>query len=99
MVQLQLNTKIASLHNSTPFSLFYGRAFTDFSNFEASESKLLSPKDLDQRLEYLTNIVFPAISAKSKASQKQMIDKFNRSHHITEFPPGSFVMIKDMEAT
>ncbi|KAF9198034.1 hypothetical protein BGZ59_004950, partial [Podila verticillata] len=28
-----------------------------------------------------------------------MIDKFNRSHHITEFPAGSHVMIKDMEAT
>jgi transposase InsO family protein len=99
MVQLQLNTKVASLHSSTPFSLFYGRAFAGFSNFEAAKSQLLGPKDLDQRLEYLTNIVFPAISEKSKASQKQMIEKFNRSHHITEFPAGSFVMIKDMEAT
>jgi transposase InsO family protein len=99
MVQLQLNTKVASLHSSTPFSLFYGRAFAGFSNFEAAKSQLLGPKDLDLRLEYLTNIVFPAISEKSTASQKQMIAKFNRSHLITEFPPGSHVMVKDMEAT
>lgn len=99
MVQLQLNTKVASLHSSTPFSLFYGRAFAGFSNFETAESKLLSPTDLDERLVYLTNIVFPAISVKSKASQKQMIEKFNRSHHITDFPAGSYVMIKDMDAT
>ena len=98
-VQLSLNTKVASLHSSIPFSLFYGRAFSSVSNFEEVKSELLTPADLDDRIAYLTNIVFPAISAKSKASQKQMIDKFNRSHHLTEFPVGSFVMIKDMEAT
>ncbi|GJJ71582.1 hypothetical protein EMPS_03932 [Entomortierella parvispora] len=98
-VQFSLNTKVASLHSSTPFSLFYGRAYSSVSNFKQIKSELLTPEDLDDRLEYLTNIVFPAISEKSKASQKQMVDKFNRSHHITEFPVGSFVMTKDMEAT
>ncbi|GJJ77462.1 hypothetical protein EMPS_09821 [Entomortierella parvispora] len=97
-VQFSLNTKVASLHSSTPFSLFYGRAYSSVSNFKQIKSEL-TPEDLDDRLEYLTNIVFPAISEKSKASQKQMVDKFNRSHHITEFPVGSFVMTKDMEAT
>lgn len=82
-----------------PFSLFYGRAFAGVSNFDTVESKLLSPKDLDERLQYLTNIVFPAISSRSKATQNEMIKKFNHSHHITEFPVGSHVMIKDMEAT
>ena len=99
IVQLQLNTKIASLHSSTSFSLFYGRAFSGFSNLKETESDLLSPKDLDDRLVYLTNTVFPAISEKSSATQNQMIAKFNRSHLLTEFPPGSFVMVKDMEAT
>ena len=86
MVQLQLNTNVASLHSSTLFSLSYGHAFAGFSNFDAVESDLLGPKDLDQRLEYLTNIVFPAISEKSKASQKQMIDQvqsFSPYHRIS----------------
>ena len=99
MVQLQLNTKVTSFHNSTPFSLFYGRAFAGLQDFSAAESRLLEPKDLDERLDYLTKLVFPAISDKSTVTQKQMIQKFNRSHHLTEFPVGSHVMIKDEEAT
>jgi hypothetical protein len=99
MVQLQLNTKVTSLHSSTPFSLFYRRAFAGIKDFSAAESKLLRPKDLDERLEYLTNLVFPAISEKAKAMQKQMMEKFNCSHHITEFPVGSHVMIKDEDAS
>ena len=99
MVQLQLNTKVASLHSSMPFSFFYGRAFAGIQDFSAAESRLLSPKDLDKRLEYLTNLVFPAISEKAKATQKQMLEKFNHSHHITEFPVGSHVMIKDEDAS
>ncbi|KAG0084401.1 hypothetical protein BGZ92_009917, partial [Podila epicladia] len=80
-------------------TLFYGRAFAGLQDFSAAESRLLDPKDLDERLDYLTKLVFPAISDKSKVTQKQMIQKFNRSHHITEFPVGSHVMIKDEEAT
>jgi hypothetical protein len=30
---------------------------------------------------------------------KYVSAKFNRSHHFTEFPPGSYVMVKDMEAS
>ena len=98
MVELQLNTKVASLHSSMPFSLFYGRAFTGIQDFFAAGSRLLIPKDLDERLEYLTKLVFPAISEKAKTTQKQMLEKFNHPHHITEFPVGSHVMIKDEDA-
>lgn len=100
-VQLQLNTKVAGLHSSTPYSLFYGRALADFSSLGKSDtqSRLLSPKDLEDRLSYLTTIVFPAISDRSSSTQQEMVAKFNRSHLITEFPAGSYVMVHDMEAT
>lgn len=99
MVQFLMNNRIASLHSSTPFSLFYGRAYPGLLDFRQAESQLMTPEDLDQRIDYLSNIVFPAISEKSKATQKRMIDDFQKTHRITEFAPGSFVMVKDETST
>ncbi|KAI8599127.1 hypothetical protein EDD21DRAFT_380635 [Dissophora ornata] len=62
MVQLQMNARIVSLHNSTSFSLFYGRAFPGISNLTAAESRLLSDEELEKRLLYLTHLIFPALS-------------------------------------
>lgn len=95
ITQLQLNVRAASLHSSTPFSLFFGRSFAGLTDFSSAESHLMTEEELERRLEYLTKIVFPAVSEKSAESQRKMIDKFNRSHRILEFPPGSFVMARD----
>lgn len=95
MVQLQMNSRIVSLHNSTPFSLFYGRAFPGISNFTAAESRTLNDEELEKRLLYLTHLVFPALSELSSTNQKKMIDKFNKSHTIREIQPGTFVMADD----
>jgi transposase InsO family protein len=95
MIQLQMNVKVVNLHNSTPFSLFYGRSFSGISDFSASESRLLNDDELRERLKYLTELVFPAISEKSKATQQKMINRFNSSHLLTEFPIGTFVMVRD----
>lgn len=95
MTQLQLNTRAAGLHGSTPFSLFFGRSFAGLTDFSSSESHLMSEDQLRERLEYLTKLVYPAISEKSADTQRKMIEKFNRTHRILEFPPGSFVMARD----
>jgi transposase InsO family protein len=99
MVQLQMNAKVASLHGSSPFSLFYGRSFAGISDFTAAQSHLMTDSELEQRLKYLTDLVFPAISEKSKATQQNMVKKFNSTHRITDFPVGSFVMVKDQLAS
>lgn len=98
MAQLQLNAKVTSLHNSTPFSLFFARPFAGFGDFSNAQSHLLSEEDLQKRLDYMSNLVYPAISKKSSASQKKMVDKFNASHFIVDFPEGSYVMVKDQES-
>ncbi|KAF9896104.1 hypothetical protein BX616_008124 [Lobosporangium transversale] len=90
-----MNTRVASLHHSTPFSLFYGRSFAGLTDFSSAESHLLSEEELQNRLEYLTALVFPAIDDKSSDTQKRMVEKFNRTHKILQFPPGAFVMAKE----
>ncbi len=95
MVQLQLNAKAVSLHSSTPFSLFFGRSFAGLTDFSSAESHLLTEEALEHRLQYLTELVFPAVAEKSTATQQNMIERFNKSHRIREFPPGTFVMARD----
>ena len=99
MVQLQMNTRVASLHGSSPFALFYGRSFAGISDFSSAQSQLLSESELKDRLKYLTDLVFPAISEKSRATQQKMIKSFNASHLLTDFPVGCHVMVKDQDAS
>jgi hypothetical protein len=54
--QYVLNTEIAALHNSTPFSLFFGRQLYNASNAEEQNlhSVLMSEEDLLKAVDYLT---------------------------------------------
>ena len=54
----------------------------------------MAEEELAQRLEYLANLMTPAIPGKSADSQRKTIEKFNRAHRILEFPPGGYVMTK-----
>ena len=61
LIQLSMNTRIVSLHNSSPFSLFFARQYNGFSNYCDEENNPLSEEKLFERLEYMTKVVFPAI--------------------------------------
>src|SRR5690606_23645930 len=98
MTQLQMNTRTASLHNSTPFSLFFGRPFGGIEDHSKVMSKLLTPEQLNERMKYLTELVFPAVSEKSKGTQKRMIEKFNARRRIVDFQEGAYVMVRDQGA-
>jgi hypothetical protein len=95
IIQLQMNAKFGSLHHSTPFSLFFGRSFAGISDFSSARSELLSEKDLLDRIKYLADLVFPAISERSQETQRKMIELFNKTHRIVDYPPGSYVMAKE----
>ena len=95
MVQLALNTRTVALHNSSPFSLFFARRFNGFHNFTDDQGGLLSHKELTERLEYMSTVVFPAIDAKARSTQKKMIERFNKTILNNEFPDGAKVMAVD----
>ena len=56
---------------------------------------MLSQKELCDRMEYMTTIVFPAITKKAKETQKRMIERFNATVLHNEFPDGAKVMTLD----
>ena len=96
IIQLAMNVKVVSLHGSSPFSLFFGRQFNGFEDFKHTESRLLTQAQLLERLEYVTQIVFPAISEKSKATQQQMVSRFRQHVKDNLFPDGAYVMTIDV---
>src|SRR5579871_4236825 len=89
-----MNCKVAAIHRSTLFSLMFGRQFNSFQNYKQVQVGLLSYKDLKNRVDYLTRIVFSGISAKVNTMQKKIVNIFNKKIHTEDilFPDGSYVM-------
>ncbi|KAF9906495.1 hypothetical protein BX616_000709, partial [Lobosporangium transversale] len=50
--------------------------------FSSAESHPLSDEELNERLDYLTNLVYPDIAEKSADTQRKMISKFNHTHRF-----------------
>jgi hypothetical protein len=94
-IQLSMNTRNVSLHNSSPFSLFFARQHNGFSNYCDEKNNPMSQELLLERLEYMTKIVFPAIKETTQNTQKRMIERFNRTVLLNEFPDGAKVMTLD----
>ena len=95
MTQLALNTRVVALHNSSPFSLFFARRFNGFHHYTDERGEPLSQSALEDHLKYMTEIVFPAIKAKTSSTQQKMIERFNRTILHNDFPPGAKVMAID----
>jgi hypothetical protein len=98
-VQLMLNNKISKRLNSTPFSLMFARKMNDFIRYDdndggSNEKSYMTHDELMKRIDYMSNIIFPAISERTKAYtnlQKGIADK---KHRIINYPEGSYVMIR-----
>ncbi|KAK5810132.1 hypothetical protein F5H01DRAFT_280309, partial [Linnemannia elongata] len=94
-VQLQINALASSLHNPSPFNLFFGRPFYCPSDHSGSEGIQSNDKDLETRLRYLTQLVYPAISEKSKERQEKMMTRFNKASKLADSPNGTMAMARD----
>jgi transposase InsO family protein len=94
--QLFVNMSVSTLHGSTPYSLMFARKANEFVDYRDSpQQKTLSGADLEERINYMTSIVFPGISNKAKATQdkyKQSFAKYKRIISET-YPPGAVVMV------
>lgn len=73
----------------------FARRFNGFHNFSDDTGVPLSHCELEERLRYMTEVVFPAIDAKSRSTQQKMIERFNRTILHNEFPDGAKVMALD----
>ncbi|EIE92672.1 hypothetical protein RO3G_17383 [Rhizopus delemar RA 99-880] len=101
-IQLAMNNRISKRLNSTPFSLMFARKMIEPYGFRSDKDKLkevkgkppMSHEELMKRIDYMTDIVFPAIAAKTKAQVELEQAKFNDSHRLADYAPGSHVMVR-----
>jgi hypothetical protein len=93
-VQYAMNTKVVALHNSTPFSLFFGHQLHSAGEPKI-QSALMSEEDLLKHVDYLTQFVFPAISEGVQACQKSLEEKYVKGVKSNPFPDGSYVYVRD----
>ncbi|KAF9897852.1 hypothetical protein BX616_004877, partial [Lobosporangium transversale] len=56
---------------------------------------LMNPEELLETLKYMTEVVFPAVRKKAKATQLKMIKRFNAAVLHNEFPDDAKVMTLD----
>jgi transposase InsO family protein len=92
--QYFMNTRIASYHDSTPYSLMYGRAHNEFSNYGQVDMSTASEPELRARLKFLTSVVYPSINTKSAT----FAEKMNAPADVrltTTIPNGAYVMAVD----
>jgi hypothetical protein len=100
--QLSFNCKVASLTQSTPFSLMFGRALNEPRDYtgvpSGSDPVLVDVADWKQYQEKMIAIIFPAISDRIDKSKKRMVAALNKHRRQLmpgAIPNGAIVMIID----
>lgn len=101
VVQYAMNIQYARIHKSQPFSVMFNRApnmFKDYSNESTTTPVDIGKPDaevVDKRLQYVKEIVIPAIHKRIKETQLLDHERFEKTHKIvhSKYPINSKVMI------
>ena len=99
-VQLAFNNKIASLTNSTPFSLFFTRTLNPFKDYSSTDvnTPLIDFDDWKVYQEKVLSLIYPAISDAIGTKKSAMVDRLNKHRRQLlddSIPAGAIVMLKD----
>jgi hypothetical protein len=94
-VQYGYNTTVHRRHGSTPFSLFFARAHNPLRGEAPSEpARSASPDQLLARAKLMSEVVFPAISGRTRSYADGIFESFSKRHKMVmeDYPPGALVM-------
>lgn len=100
--QLSFNNKVATLTNSTPFSLMFGRALNELKDYTTDPPTSISWDDWKAHQEKISSLIYPAIIDVTKAAKTKMIsalDKHRRVLLSNAIPNGAIVMLRDPDRT
>lgn len=96
-VQLMINCKISKRLITSPFNLMFARKMSNeypLFNDPTDGIKPMSNDELMKRIEYMSDVVFPAIKERTEIYNKMMKNQFDKKHRLIIFPIGSFVVVK-----
>lgn len=96
-VQLYMNLKTSDVTGSTPYSLMFSRAANKFMETESPESPPADIEVLRERLQQMTEVVYPAIQKRSDKVHDKRNAAFAKNNQIRheDFPDGAVVMALD----
>ncbi|SAL97274.1 hypothetical protein [Absidia glauca] len=94
--QLSINKKPSKRLDTPPFNIMFGRKLNDFKNYnqENGIQTPLTQEEVNQRIEDLQSIIFPAIQEKTAIAIKQQRSKFDAKKLQRDFPVDSYVRVK-----
>ncbi|SAL96045.1 hypothetical protein, partial, partial [Absidia glauca] len=96
--QLAMNHLVSKRLQTPPFSLMFARhmntPYTLTDDKTTTPSKPISYDELTKRLDYMADIVFPAIKERTQLVIEAQKETFNKTHRIIDFPIGSNVVVK-----
>lgn len=98
-IQLMINNKISTKLQSSPFSLMFARNMNEPINYvdrEGNEQKkeYMSNEELLKRIDYMSQIVFPAISDRHKLVDEAKHTAADKKNKQASFKEGDYVMAK-----
>jgi hypothetical protein len=98
-VQLAINNRVSRRLQTSPFSLMFARKMNDrkgirFAQDSDGTKQPMSTDELLARINFMSDIVFPALNNRTAAQIELEQARFNNSHKLVSFKPESYVMIK-----
>jgi hypothetical protein len=103
LVQLQVNSRIASRHNQTPMSLMFAHAGpTSVQDCKGrfngvNQRQPLSESQMMERNKAMLDVIFPILHEQVETKMTKQNERINNSRTIIDsLPEGSKVMIKDI---
>ena len=95
MVQYATNIKVSTLHASSPFSFFFGRKYNALTDWSEVLTSTASKEELERRMDFLTNIVYPELAQRVEDVQHHRKATFDANHMMVDLPKGSLVMVRN----
>jgi transposase InsO family protein len=93
--QFAMNTKVAAIHKSTPFSVLFGRSMNQFADFSSIAETPSMPVDVQARIQFMQESLFPGIAKLDRSAQDAMKSSFDATHKQADIPDGSYVMVRE----
>jgi hypothetical protein len=99
IIQLCMNRHIKAKTMSSPFSLMFARRVNlpdDYGNEKKFKLPIesMTVKELEERVEYMDKIVFPAIIQRTEKINEEYNKKFNQKNVLVDIPVGTHVMVR-----
>ena len=95
MIQYATNIKVSTLHASSPFSFFFGRKYNALTDWSEAMTSTASKDELEKRMEFLTNLVYPELAQHVEDVQHHRKTMFDANHTMLDLPKGALVMVRN----